>query len=724
MLKTATPFPQPHPQILATLTSFNSLVKSVKRVGHIDRQTERKIEHSMPAQRQPIPADWAAYERGGRQDSHDSGLSHNQVHFDEESQQEHNGENDSHLRLPSDQQQELRRRRSSMAMRVNALRHAGGVNSLENFTRSWQRAAGFYEVTPIRQSFVYADGEDGQSGQHEDSGAAKAQGQRTLVRQALAAEDGEPRPEVFDETDDEVEVDGDDEQTPKASPSQRKPRTGEQEPLLKQRLSSVHDEGIFSIAPSLASPFGGSYGSTWGSLASRVNEPSMIHAGRLFRQQQLQGITEPDKEREPLLVKQVQEDDGKLVHVVVGQSTLPQTIFNSVNVLIGVGLLALPLALKMSGWIPGLIFFLFAGISTSYTAKLLAKCADVDMSLITFADLAFVSFGPWARVFTSILFSLELIGANVALVVLFADSLDALIEGWGTTEWKIVCGIILIPLSFVPLRFLSFSSILGILCCFGIVTAILIDGLIKPQSPGSLREPATTHLFPVNWMTLPVAIGILMSPWGGHSVFPNIYRDMRHPYKYRRGVNITYVFTFTLDVFMAIIGFLMYGDGVKDEITRNVLTTQGFPTWLGIFIVICVAIIPLTKVPLNARPIISTLELFLGLDARAMSESPTLTGLSGWTRGVMKITVRVLCTVVFVVLAVLIPKFDTIMSLMGAVACFTICIILPCAFHLKLFGAELGRSQKMLDWSLIVVSTVLALVSTAFNFVPKDRMGL
>ncbi|KAK0915461.1 saccharopine dehydrogenase (NADP+, L-glutamate-forming) [Friedmanniomyces endolithicus] len=108
----------------------------------------------MPAQRQPIPADWAAYERGGRQHSHDSGLSHNQVHFDEESQQEHNGENESHLRLPSDQQQELRRRRSSMAMRVNALRHAGGVNSLENFTRSWQRAAGFYEVTPIRQSFV------------------------------------------------------------------------------------------------------------------------------------------------------------------------------------------------------------------------------------------------------------------------------------------------------------------------------------------------------------------------------------------------------------------------------------------------------------------------------------------------------------------------------------------------------------------------------------------
>lgn len=449
----------------------------------------------------------------------------------------------------------------------------------------------------------------------------------------------------------------------------------------------------------------------------------MRHAGRLFRQQQTKGVHEPDKEREPLLVKQVQEDDGKVVTVVVGQSTLPQTIFNSVNVLIGVGLLALPLAMKLAGWLPGLIFFAFAGISTSYTAKILAKCADVDTSLITFADLAYVSFGPWARLATSILFSLELIAACVALVVLFADSLHELIPGWGTTEWKIICGIVLTPLSFVPLRYLSFTSIIGILACFGMVLAIIIDGLIKPQQPGSLREPAVTHLFPANWMTLPIAFGILMSPWGGHSVFPNIYRDMRHPYKYRRGVNIAYVFTFLLDLSMAVAGFLMFGDGVKDEITRNILITPGYPEAINYFLVVCVAIIPLTKIPLNARPIISTLELFLGLDTRALATNASLTGLSSLTRGLLKTAVRLLCTVIFVILAILIPQFDTIMSLLGAVACFTICIILPCAFHLKLFGAELSRANKALDWTLIVVSTVLALVSTTFNFLPADVFG-
>lgn len=599
-----------------------------------------------------------------------------------------------------------------MALRVQALRQAGGVNSFDNFARSWQRAAGFYEVTPVRQSFRYAEGEQDEEGYERSDVDTSPRDHRSLLREALKDGRSDETQPVFEDED----------QTPHASPEQN--TVTEQDPLLQARSSRAHDDNIFNIEPQLASPFGGSYGTTWGSLASRVNEPSMRHAGRLFREQQMKGVTEPDKEREPLLVKQVQENDGTVVNVVVGQSTLPQTVFNSVNVLIGVGLLALPLALKLSGWVPGLIFFAFAGVSTSYTAKILAKCADVDSSLITFADLAYVSFGPWARLGTSILFCLELIATNVALVVLFADSLDALVGGWGVTEWKVVCGIILIPLGFVPLRFLSFTSILGILSCFGIVLAIFVDGLLKPHTPGSVREPAATHLFPTNWMTLPISFGILMSPWGGHSVFPNIYRDMRHPYKYRRAVNVTYIFTFNLDLFMAIVGLIMFGDGVKDEITRNILTTGGYPEWLSVFIVVCVAIIPLTKVPLNARPIVSTLELFMGLDSRAMAGAPSMAGLSGFTRGILKFAVRIGCTIIFVVLAILVPEFDTIMSLLGAVACFTVCIILPCAFHLKLFWKDLTRWQKSLNWTLIVVSSVLAIVSTAFNFVPKDRLGM
>lgn len=642
-------------------------------------------------------------------------MSHNRIQFDEESQEHHNSSTEDGLLHPGGAYEqhngnELRHRRSSMSMRINSLRQAGGVNSIDNFARSWQRAAGFHEIRPVRPSFMYADAEDEAEEQEDTQSTPKDP--RSLLREAFERQGRHP-------SDDALADDA--EQGSRVPPS-----VAEQQPLIRDRVASVRDDGAFTIEPSLASPFGGSYGTTWGSLSSRVNDSSMRHAGRLFREQQLQRAEAQAKEREPLLVKKIEEDDGRVVNVVIGQSTLPQTIFNSVNVLIGVGLLALPLSLQYSGLLPGLVFFVLSAGSTMYTAKLLAKCLDVDGSLITFADLAYVSFGSGARVATSILFSLELLATCVALIVLFADSLDALTNGsWGLTEWKIVCGIILIPLAFVPLRYLSITSILGIIACFGIVLAVFVDGLIKPDQPGSLRSPAKVHLIPENWGTLPIAFGLLMSPWGGHSVFPNIYRDMRHPFKYRKAVNVTYTFTFLLDLFMAVVGLLMFGDGVKDEITRNILLTKGYPAWLSIFIVICVAIIPLTKIPLNARPIVSTLEVFLGLDSRTLATSAeSINGLSTLSRGLLKASVRIGCVIVFVILAILVPDFDRIMSLLGAVACFTICLILPAAFHLKLFGKELSRWEKFRDWTLIVISTILALVSTAFNFVPKELLGL
>lgn len=342
--------------------------------------------------------------------------------------------------------------RSSMTMRLTALGDAGGVNSINNFARSWQRAAGFYEVAPVRQSFRISQ----EDGEPEDAAAdveATPHHQRGLLRGLF--EEGGRRTSDNAVADDNDTVDE----------TQHLLSSGTEQ-RLNQRRASFRDESIFAIEPSLASVFGGSYGTTYGSLSSRINESSMRHAGRLFTEQQLKGATQPEGGREPLLVKQV-EENGQIVNVVVGQSTLYQTIFNSVNVLIGVGLLSLPLALKYSGWLIGVIFFTWAALTTQYTAKLLAKCLDVDSSLITFADLAYVSFGNKARIATSILFSLELVAACVALIILFADSLNALVSGMDLLTWKILCGFILIPLSFLPLRLLSFTSVLGVMCCFG-----------------------------------------------------------------------------------------------------------------------------------------------------------------------------------------------------------------------------------------------------------------
>lgn len=319
---------------------------------------------------------------------------------------------------------------------------------MENFARSWSRAAGFVEIPSRQPSFILHKDDEESAPTHGQSPAPPES--RSLLRQQLQRAGPSSSEAILDDepTDDKA-----DEEAPKRSEG--------------ARSNSEGGNDVLDRAPYLASQFASSYGGIYGSLSSRVNSASMRHAGELYEQQQEQGTQEPDKEREPLLLKVVENKDGTRSHVVVGQSTLPQTVFNSVNVLIGVGLLSLPLGLKYSGWLIGLLFLFFAAVTTRYTAGILAKCLDVDQKLIGFADVAYQAFGRRARVATGLLFTVELLACCVALVVLFADSLDNLIGGWGVVAWKIFCGILLAPLSFVPLRFLSFTSVLGIVSCLG-----------------------------------------------------------------------------------------------------------------------------------------------------------------------------------------------------------------------------------------------------------------
>jgi vesicular inhibitory amino acid transporter len=67
-----------------------------------------------------------------------------------------------------------------------------------------------------------------------------------------------------------------------------------------------------------------------------------------------------------------------------GQSSNFDTLSNSVNQMMGVGILALPFALKQAGWL-GVIFLALCAMLTLYTAHTLGRCADTDMKIQSYA---------------------------------------------------------------------------------------------------------------------------------------------------------------------------------------------------------------------------------------------------------------------------------------------------------------------------------------------------
>ena len=209
--------------------------------------------------------------------------------------------------------------RSSFSNTVEALRHAGGPNSIDNFARSWTRAAGFFEVTPSQTFFIPSE--------ILSSGDAEA----GHDHYASPFDDNDSVDVHYDSGVDDID------EVPNECTRivSRGPALGE---INYGSLGSIHT-ARGSIRGTVVSRLGD---------VSRLNDGSMRDAASMLQQQR--GLTDDMKEREPLLVQRVEREDGKVVAMIVGQSTLPQTVFNSVNVLIGVGLLSLPLGLKYSGW--------------------------------------------------------------------------------------------------------------------------------------------------------------------------------------------------------------------------------------------------------------------------------------------------------------------------------------------------------------------------------------
>lgn len=56
---------------------------------------------------------------------------------------------------------------------------------------------------------------------------------------------------------------------------------------------------------------------------------------------------------------------------------------------------------------------------------------------------------------------------------------------------------------------------------------------------------------------------------------------------------------YLLDLAIAVAGFSMFGQKVHDEVTSNILLTKGYPPSISVIIVVFIAIIPLTKIPLK-----------------------------------------------------------------------------------------------------------------------------
>lgn len=390
-----------------------------------------------------------------------------------------------------------------------------------------------------------------------------------------------------------------------------------------------------------------------------------------------------------------------------GSSTAPQTVFNSVNTLMGIAMLSLPFAFKLTGWVLASVQLILVAWVTAKTAKILGLILKNNKHLHSYGDIAHAYGGRKFHAFATCTFTMDLFGALLSLVLIFADSFSILFPQVNKFIFKLsIIGLTFLT-SFLPLSTVSFISLFGVLCSGTVLVCIGICGFISLLSPGSLLNPAPTSMWPSSFMNILLSWGLFMAPWGGHPVFPELYRDMRHPKKFDSCCNTAFLFTYVLDFAIAAAGYLMFGQLAKDSLTKNLMSNPAYPNWISPAFCALLGFLLASKLALIVRPVVTVAERIL-----PSTDSEYITYKNG--QRVLRtlpnaIFARVLVMGTLVVLTLLFTSFGKIMAFLGSAICFTICMTLPLLFHLK-FNKDLlsffGRALTIFGVIVGIVGAV------------------
>lgn len=186
-----------------------------------------------------------------------------------------------------------------------------------------------------------------------------------------------------------------------------------------------------------------------------------------------------EEEQRPLLSANgdSHEDDSP-------NASVPASMFNLINTVIGAGVLALPFAFAASGLLLGLLFLLIVLGLSVYSVVLLVSCASLSglHRRATYREVARHAFGTGGVITTDISLILACFGALCSYLVIIADMIAPLIAYWSNKDElevnrTTIVGIaacLLFPLA--TLRYLSFYKYisLGALCAISYLTFVVV----------------------------------------------------------------------------------------------------------------------------------------------------------------------------------------------------------------------------------------------------------
>ncbi|KAL6350733.1 hypothetical protein AAG906_028198 [Vitis piasezkii] len=392
--------------------------------------------------------------------------------------------------------------------------------------------------------------------------------------------------------------------------------------------------------------------------------------------------------------------EGQKIESMESQNQLPQqqlsrgttflrTCFNGINALSGVGILSIPYALSQGGWLSLILLFLVA-ILCWYTGLLLRRCMDAHPLIKTYPDVGELAFGMKGRTMIALFMYLELYLVAVEFLILEGDNLEKLFPDMSFKVAGLKIGgrqgfVLLAALVILPTTWLRSLGLLAYLSAGGVFASVTVVGCVfwaGAVDGVGFHERGVV----LNWSGLPTTISLFVFCYCGHAIFPTLCTSMKDKSQFSKVLLICFALSTINYGSMAILGYLMFGENLRSQVTLN-LPTGKMSSKLAIYTTL---INPLTKYGIIITPIANAIE-----DTFSFHNSRPIS-----------ITIRTALVISTVVVALTVPFFGYIMEFIGAFLSVTVSMLFPCVFYLKI-----NKASRSFGLELIAIIAILALGS-------------
>uniref|UniRef100_A0A0N5BDM8 Aa_trans domain-containing protein n=1 Tax=Strongyloides papillosus TaxID=174720 RepID=A0A0N5BDM8_STREA len=357
----------------------------------------------------------------------------------------------------------------------------------------------------------------------------------------------------------------------------------------------------------------------------------------------------------------------------------------------GGGLVALPTAMIQTGFYFGLICIIILAAVTCYTSICLGRCWQILLRnwpeyeshcRKPYSEMAYRACGPIMKTAISVCIDVTQFGIAVVYLLLVAKNLSSLLNAFFDFHVSFCLLILIVALFLLPITFLkSPQDFWWAVVCAMITTSIAVILIVW----GSIvdydychKEKQMPEFVITNYF---VGLGTFLFAYGGHSSLPTIQHDMKQPSQFTRASIFAFSGIFALYLPAGIMGYLTYGDSLRDSIIQSLQTT-----WIQQAVNICITIHCILTLTIVFNPLNQEIEELFNVPQKF---------------GPKRIIVRTSIMVLVVFVAESVPNFGPLLDLIGGTTITTTSVLLPVTFYMMLSarqklieenGKDIGRS--------------------------------